>query len=173
MRKLGLLALFALWFSAPAFANFPGSAYVGAELGYGMIMGGGGTDLNYGLILGYAPTVNFSIGGFYDYIPRGTIQDDEGNQTSGSIKVFGGEFLYNLPFWQGGAFGARVGYGTSDTEFDGSSESNSGLYFGPKLNYDLTLSSGASADFSVYYLLTSANNSSNILGATAAIRFWF
>ncbi len=146
---------------------------MGGELGYGLITSGGGTDLNYGAVAGFAPTINLSLGAFYDYIPRGTIQDAAGDQTSGSIKLFGGEFLYNLPFWQGGSLGARVGYGTNSTNFNNSTASNSGFYYGPKLSYQITVASATTVDFGLTYLLTSVTASNNIIEAAACLRFWF
>jgi hypothetical protein len=168
-----LVLLFGLLFSVNAFANFPGSGYVGGELGYGLITSGGGTDINYGAVAGFAPTVNLSLGGFYDYIPRGTIQNAAGDQASGSLKIFGAEALYNLPFWQGGSFGARFGYGSSDTDFDGYSESHSGFFYGPKLSYQITVASATTVDFGLYYLLTSVTATNALVGAQACLRFWF
>ncbi|MDR3608177.1 MAG: hypothetical protein P4M08_12465 [Oligoflexia bacterium] len=172
-RLFGLIITALLASSASAWAYSPGSGFVGGELGYGIVTSGGGADLNYGPVFGYAPSPTVLVSGFFNYLPRGTIADGNGNTASGSLKLLGGDIAFSPPNWLGASFGGRAAYGINNTNFNGASQTEKGVYFGPQLTYQIQLAIATTLDAEVYYLFTTANSSNSIVGFQGCVRFWF
>jgi hypothetical protein len=140
----GFIAATAL--SLPAQAdNTNKSITLGLEEGPGFLSGGGGTHLQWGGEALYNLLGPLEIGGYINYMSRGTVPDPvNGNVLDGNYLFYGGEVVYDLNAWglPYASLGARIGLvhnSLTKTLASGSVEENNTTNFsiGPVFNYDI------------------------------------
>jgi hypothetical protein len=128
------------------------SVTLGLEEGPGFLFGSGGTHLQWGGQALYNLLGPLEVGGYIEYMSRGTLVDpDNGNQLDGNYLFYGGQVLYDLNAWlPNSSLGARIGLvhnSVTKTFSGGGNEEDNTTNFsvGPIFNYDIPLGSNFSA----------------------------
>jgi hypothetical protein len=169
-------------FSSLSFADFGShSLSLGGQLGGGVLSDGGGTNLELGVEGLYNLIGPISVGGYVDYLSRGSIIDPlNGNTISGSYFLYGGQAMYDFGgLLPGLSLGARVGLARNSRSvqlLSNGAETNiddTNFSIGPVAEYDVALNQTWSAGGEVNWQISSGSNVNNVVGILATLKYWF
>lgn len=159
MKKLLVIALLSA-LTAPAFAeNMYGSLSLGntsdADLtGLGQTASG----MSYSLLFGYKVNKNFAAEiGYTSLLSNASITNTTVTETKNGFEVAGiGSYPINEQF----SIYARLGYANLNASYSpGSSATNTGLVYGPGVQYDINKEIGVRAGYNIYNTLGSSGDS--------------
>ncbi len=151
---------------------------IGITAGAAVLGDGGGTHADLGAEADYSLLPPLRAGLFYNYIGLGSFSAPAGaSSSSASLSFFGLRGAWDLSaITPGLSAGAKVALGwESQSQTVGAasnSSSNTGLYIGPEVSWDVPLGGGFTLGAEVNWLLTPSSNP-NSLNVLAAFRFWF
>ena len=155
------------------------NAYMGLETGAAILNAGAGVRFNWVLDGGYKPLPNVIVGGYYNYIPFGSVSSPDGVSVSGSEKFFGMEGRYDFtPLLTGFSAGLRMGLSSVSTQAfvpatGEDDQSSNGLAWGPIFVYERPISASFTFGGELYFMLPSEAAANNVMGLLATLKWWW
>ena len=148
--------------------------YIGGNLGLGLIAEGGGGHPELGAAAGLHINRDFSSGFFFSRVPRGSFNATEanGNSIGGSINYYGLEGQYHVMAIPGLQLGAKLALGDNSVDLNGTNNSSTEFYFGPKAAFDYAIGPRTTLGVEANVLFSAADAGRSTALLIAALKFW-
>jgi hypothetical protein len=154
---------------------------LGGQAGAGILSDGGGTHFEFGVEGLYNLLGPISVGGYIDYLSRGSVVDPlNGNTVSASYLLYGGQVMYDTSLiLPGSSLGMRVGLARNARSvqlLSNGSEMNqddTNFSIGPVFSYDVQLNQVWSAGGEANWQISSGDNVNNVVGVLATLKYHF